>query len=559
VEPKKQRKHAMSGKLFGWLVSHLKLTRTEKLPSLVNATLRESKPSDDLLILPEKASSPSNVPFTPKTPGRLKAASIPSEQLEFRFDRLHCEKIVTVTSGSDKTVVILQILHGVLDGVPRTMTVEAGIPAVGVRYLPTDSFAVPEVDVAGRAIVHRKTVEKGKKRSPVLLPGLTILAYDVDSRMSYGIIVPSGSLLRVADTFRIADSSDYPALATAILKNAAECLVISRVAGYCTGITFDISMLESKNSAKDSLVGCRARDRFSDEEYLLVDTLGFYKERHLAEEHLKSAFSRGSSRQRVTGDKTTGALRKGGQLDSFNSSVLSVEDSSASMNNSNNNSVVMFDMARDLETGRNTHNNSQSLLKTASKKWSLLNNNTENSYFTNYDHPSSAGQSATSGVSLVTLPTSMGPQVPSMVQSSTASETRRGIAELKNDDSHNSSTASIVEPFEVDMKSPFTAHQSASNSYLYESYVNSSNTDSLNDSSVMLASTTAAASVQQHEGWSTVNHTFKSDVMRTAIAMRPRELATKGTVCNKTVIRRNSILERLNFMQELMAIDDSNV
>ena len=176
----------MSYALFNWLMNSIRIMNPIKLPFL--RPLHSSVPGSN--------GSSNNI---------------------FRFDRLHIEGTVCM---SDKSFIILHVLHGIIDNASAINDEINGVPETAARFI---------------------TINTLKK----LKNGLTILVFDVLSRVSRVIRINESSLFRAAEAFHT-NSENIPFIAKKIVENAKKCISIVRVAAFFTDAVFTTSFLVKK-------------------------------------------------------------------------------------------------------------------------------------------------------------------------------------------------------------------------------------------------------------------------------------------------------------------------
>lgn len=549
------QKQPMSSTLFKWLVSHLRLTRPAlvctydnalKSASLEEEASLEAAPAGTLsraaskfdrtssaLIRSSSLFGSSSALFRQSSALRRSSSNVPpmhransmdssvenaNERLVFRFDRLHCEKVVTIVdpAADPKTtldVVIVQVLHGIIEGASKITDETAGIPAMGQRLISTECLCN-------------------------LTAGLTLLVYDVNSRVSHAVTITTRAMLRVASVFGIKDSTDYPNIAKCIVNAAGECIMVSRVSGYCTGVTFDVSKLET-NLQKDSVVGKRVIQKSTGKKFTLTDYLSA----------TGSPPPSRNSRQRDSLMSPKTMLRPGGVLDLFNStSSIGGSLVRSSINLLSNiakeeSSGLGKDSANNLLTG-NTLDESQVTATVKSVQWSTARVDTLNSVdtfvsVTHFDDDLRADSLASSHV-----PHSVGPT--SFQSSAVVSDDSSGVASGGDTPVGEQPVVSSSQPsilsVENNVASPFSAEPSNVSGY-DGSALDSSGMNSVDV--VNQASVAAAASVEQHEGWSMMNNlNSKSTVLERNIACAPRLVAVYGSG-NSYAVRSNRIIDTL--------------
>lgn len=195
----------MSRALFDLLMRRLRLTRPARLP------------------IPIKNNSP--VPF-------------------FRFDRLLYEQVAVMKDGS---IVLVQIMYGVLLGASlsavqpktnRAVSSRSQLPGQGATSTsPGQGEDSPSPGTPPAAVRFLAT-----HLLPNLQPGLTLLLYDVSSKVSRASVIQAQSLRRVFEAFRVR-AEDFPSLARCIGVHAHQCLQLTRVGGLCTAVLFSIAAI----------------------------------------------------------------------------------------------------------------------------------------------------------------------------------------------------------------------------------------------------------------------------------------------------------------------------
>lgn len=186
----------MSRPLFDLLMRRLRLTRPTRLPIPINNN--------------------SSVPF-------------------FRFDRLLYEQVAVMKDGS---IVLVQIMYGVLLGASMSAVQPKTNRAVSSRsQLPGQGVDSPSPGTPPAAVRFLAT-----HLLPNLQPGLTLLLYDVSSKVSRASVIQAQSLRRVFEAFRVR-TEDFPSLARCIGVHAHQCLQLTRVGGLCTAVLFSIAAI----------------------------------------------------------------------------------------------------------------------------------------------------------------------------------------------------------------------------------------------------------------------------------------------------------------------------
>ena len=197
--------NVMSRALFDLLMRRLRLTRPTRLPIPINNN--------------------SSVPF-------------------FRFDRLLYEQVAVMKDGS---IVLVQIMYGVLLGASmsavqpktnRAVSSRSQIPGQGAGSpSPGQGEDSPSPGTPPAAVRFLAT-----HLLPNLQPGLTLLLYDVSSKVSRASVIQAQSLRRIFEAFRVR-TEDFPSLARCIGVHAHQCLQLTRVGGLCTAVLFSIAAI----------------------------------------------------------------------------------------------------------------------------------------------------------------------------------------------------------------------------------------------------------------------------------------------------------------------------
>jgi len=145
-----------------------------------------------------------------------------SGELAVGFDRLLSERVVRMQSsaGSGGYLVIVQVLHGILDGASFVSDDRNGVPESAIRFCATSQLSN-------------------------MKPGLTITVYDYQSQITRATSLNQKAMLRVAQHFH-STADNCPYLAEQITTHAESCLQLSRVAGFCTGVTFNATITSPK-------------------------------------------------------------------------------------------------------------------------------------------------------------------------------------------------------------------------------------------------------------------------------------------------------------------------
>jgi hypothetical protein len=196
--------NVMSRSLFDLLMRRLRLTRPARLPIPIN-----------------------NSPVT-----------------FFRFDRLLYEQVAVMKDGS---IVLVQIMYGVLLGASlsavqpkpnRAVSSSSQLPGQGADSpSPGQGADSPSPGTPPAAVRFLAT-----HLLPHLQPGLTLLLYDVSSKVSRASVIQAQSLRRVFEAFHVR-AEDFPSLARCIGVHAHQCLQLTRVGGLCTAVLFSIAAI----------------------------------------------------------------------------------------------------------------------------------------------------------------------------------------------------------------------------------------------------------------------------------------------------------------------------
>ena len=201
--------HPLPQFLFTWLMRRMSILRPNRL-------------AHSLLLKPPQAiHADVKKPHSRSKSRRMSTKDIFSEggdDLTLGFDRFHCEKVLQLGSGASTNLVIITILQGILKDFSLLSDDENGVPKCAIRYCPV-------------------------KELINLLPGLTVLAYDFNSKMSRVTLLNEKSMDKISQHFGCS-SDNCPHVATKIMENAESCLQINRVAGIFTGISFNFSILK---------------------------------------------------------------------------------------------------------------------------------------------------------------------------------------------------------------------------------------------------------------------------------------------------------------------------
>jgi hypothetical protein len=170
----------MAQVMFEWLCQHLQVTRPSALPSPASGDRGQH---DDTAVV-------------------------------IKLDRLHCEGVLSVEDGS---LVVVQVLQGVLDDAPLVQDSLSGTPPGAVRFLPTGRISHLQV-------------------------GLCIIVYDIRSGVTRVLPLEGRGLSRCADAFGI-DANNTPLIARKILEHGSQIILLSRVGNDCTGFGVDVNRL----------------------------------------------------------------------------------------------------------------------------------------------------------------------------------------------------------------------------------------------------------------------------------------------------------------------------
>lgn len=175
---RKEIQRPMAKPMYDWLVDHLCLSRPSLLPCPASG--------DRGQLLPTAAS--------------------------LKLDRQHCEGTCFLVDGS---LVLVQLLYGVLVSATLCSDDLSGAPSGAIRYCPSSLFAD----------LHR---------------GLTVVAYDVRAGVTRATALEGRALSRVAEAFEVADDN-IPLIACKILEYASKVIRLSRVGEVCTAVAVDVN------------------------------------------------------------------------------------------------------------------------------------------------------------------------------------------------------------------------------------------------------------------------------------------------------------------------------
>lgn len=149
----------------------------------------------------------------------------------FRFDRLHCEKVIKFKDGN---LAVVQLLHGILSAT-LTNDDRRSTSIALMRYCPTSIL--------------------GK-----LSDGLTVQIYDIASAVSRTKLLTAKDLCRLVEVFKLPENtlcSNLPLLCRTILEYADSCIHLVRVAGYCTSVEINTAMIDGKTNQQPNREGPR--------------------------------------------------------------------------------------------------------------------------------------------------------------------------------------------------------------------------------------------------------------------------------------------------------------
>ena len=188
----------MAKPMYDWLVDHLCLSRPSLLPSPASG--------DRGQLLPTAAS--------------------------LKLDRQHCEGTCFLVDGS---LVLVQLLYGVLVSATLCSDDLSGAPSGAIRYCPSSLFAD----------LHR---------------GLTVVAYDVRAGVTRATALEGRALSRVAEAFEVADDN-IPLIACKILEHASMVIRLSRVGEVCTAVAVDVNGISRQTAftVKDNSINARVK------------------------------------------------------------------------------------------------------------------------------------------------------------------------------------------------------------------------------------------------------------------------------------------------------------
>jgi len=222
--------------LFDWIMSRLEILRPLRLPgptdtitSLYSSSKWHSK-EHNTTASTHNSSALHNYTLNSRRGNKTKKSLIEQEfsqesgELTVGFDRLLSERVVRIpglqkssqSSSSGSYMVIVQVLHGILDGASFISCDKNGVPESAVRFCATSQLSN-------------------------MKPGLTISVYDYHSRVTRATSLNQKAMLRVAQHFH-STADNCPYLAKQITNHAESCLQLSRVAGFCTGVTFNATI-----------------------------------------------------------------------------------------------------------------------------------------------------------------------------------------------------------------------------------------------------------------------------------------------------------------------------
>ena len=102
-----------------------------------------------------------------------------------------------------------------------------GVPECAYRHCPADKLSL-------------------------LRPGLTILVYDYHSKVSRATALNEKAMYRVANFFQCSPDN-CPYIAAKIVENAETCLILSRVAGFFTGVSFNGAIMAKAKAEKAAM------------------------------------------------------------------------------------------------------------------------------------------------------------------------------------------------------------------------------------------------------------------------------------------------------------------
>jgi hypothetical protein len=152
-----------------------------------------------------------------------------------KFDRLHCENVTVLQCQS---LVSIQFLHGVLLNSTLLNDDISGCPHGAIRFCPTNLLKN-------------------------LIPGITILVYDVRSSVSVACSVEGRVLSRTAAAFKLLETN-IPGIANRLAKYASKILKLTRVDFRCTAVALDLNSilyLHHPMAARDMDIRLRQRQR----------------------------------------------------------------------------------------------------------------------------------------------------------------------------------------------------------------------------------------------------------------------------------------------------------
>ena len=178
----------MAKVMFDWLVAHLCVSRPKRVPA-----------------------------------GSGDRGQHLSSAISIKLDRQLCNGTTFLLDGS---LVVVQILYGVLQGSSLTPDELSGTPHGAIRFCPSKLFSA-------------------------LHQGLTIAVYDMRSGATLTTSLHGRGLARVAEAFDVPDTNT-PLVARKVFENASLVVRLSRVGEVCTAVSVDINGIQrqTENSGR---------------------------------------------------------------------------------------------------------------------------------------------------------------------------------------------------------------------------------------------------------------------------------------------------------------------
>ena len=193
---RKEIQHPMAKPMYEWMVDHLYVSRPPLLPSPASGDR-----------------------------GQMLATTA-----SIKLDRLHCVGTCWLLDGS---LVLIQLLYGVLENATLCTDELSGTPQGAIRFCPANLF-------------------------PDLHRGLTIVAYDMRAGVTLSTALEGRALSRAAEAFEVSDEN-IPLIACKILKHASMVVRLSRVGEVCTAVAVDVNGVQRQTffTARNNAVNAR--------------------------------------------------------------------------------------------------------------------------------------------------------------------------------------------------------------------------------------------------------------------------------------------------------------